>query len=76
MQVFGCIFDKKSIYISGSDAQGKIHEVPGKDIKHISGISILDNHSVNLLSTIITGLLLPKIGLILWPKLVDSMQSI
>jgi uncharacterized protein (TIGR00297 family) len=54
---------------SGIDDEGKIHEAPGPDIKHISGSCLLDNHSVNLVSTILTGLLLPSIGCILmWPQ--------
>ncbi|CAL8110544.1 unnamed protein product [Orchesella dallaii] len=61
-----------TLQYSGSDSQGKIHEIPGENIKHISGISFLDNHSVNLISTILTGLVLPKIALSLWPTLVES----
>jgi len=50
----------------GSDPQGKIVEIPGPNIKHISGFCVLDNHSINLISTILTGLLLPPIANSLW----------
>lgn len=49
-------------FLIGVDPSGKIHEVPGGKIKPISGLCVLDNHSINLLSTIITGILLPSIA--------------
>lgn len=42
--------------------KGFIVEHPGKGVKHISGRQILDNHSVNLFSTVIIGLSLPGIA--------------
>ncbi|CAH0386823.1 unnamed protein product [Bemisia tabaci] len=44
-----------------------IVERPGKDVVHISGSRLLDNHSVNLLSSIIMGLLTPRIANLFWP---------
>ncbi|XP_041367871.1 transmembrane protein 19-like [Gigantopelta aegis] len=41
-------------------------EYTGPDIEHISGVQLLDNHSVNLLSSLITGLLLPGIAYHVW----------
>jgi hypothetical protein len=52
--------------LSGMDENGAIVERPGKGIKHICGKHILDNHSVNLLSSIGTAVILPKIASIFW----------
>ena len=41
---------------------GAIVEAPSKhddEIKHISGLHILDNHEVNLLSCLLTALIIP-----------------
>ncbi|XP_025417023.1 transmembrane protein 19 [Sipha flava] len=46
---------------------GVIVEQPGKDVMHISGRRILDNHSVNLISSVIMGILTPKIAYLVWP---------
>lgn len=46
---------------TGLGPDGKIHEVPGPKVKPISGLCVFDNHSVNLLSTILTGILLPQL---------------
>jgi len=51
----------------GVDEKGIIMERPGKGVKHICGKQILDNHSVNLLSTIGITLILPRIANIFWP---------
>jgi len=56
-----------SICNLGEDSSGKIKEIPGPEVKHISGFCFLDNHSVNLLSTIFTGLMLPSVAYSLWP---------
>ncbi|XP_045773123.1 transmembrane protein 19 [Maniola jurtina] len=50
-----------TLQYSGVDKDGKIVSHSSLSVKHISGSNILDNHSVNLLSTIIMGLLLPTI---------------
>lgn len=44
-----------------------IVEQPRKGVQHISGICLLDNHSVNLLSCIIMGFLTPQLANLLWP---------
>lgn len=44
-----------------------IVEQPGVDVVHISGRRILDNHSVNLISSVVMGLLTPKIAYLVWP---------
>ena len=53
-----------SFQFSGRDKKtGKIVEVCGEGIEPISGTMILDNHSVNLLSSIITAVTLPHLAL-------------
>lgn len=67
--LFGSVIDSilgATIQYSGKDSKGKIQEIPGPNIKHISGFCILDNHSVNLISTILTGLILPKFAASVW----------
>ena len=50
---------------------GAIVEKPGKHgdpIEHISGMNILDNHEVNLLSSLFTAIIIPFIAeKLLWP---------
>lgn len=41
-------------------------ENKGPDVEYISGSEILDNHSVNLISSLMTGLLLPHIAAKTW----------
>lgn len=53
--------------VAGVDAEGKIVCHSNQVIVHVSGRSILDNHSVNLISTVIMGLLMPTISKSLWP---------
>lgn len=53
----------------GVDENGRIVESPGKNVRHIAGMRILDNHSVNLISCIITGVVLPFIAYKFWPHL-------
>lgn len=50
-----------TLLIPGLDKDGKIVSYSSLAVKHISGTNIMDNHSVNLLSTIIIGLLMPTI---------------
>merc|ERR1711915_1153539 len=53
-----------SLQFTGKNVNtGKITEVTGDDVVPISGKQVLDNHSVNLISSILTALLLPKIAL-------------
>ncbi|KAG7207224.1 hypothetical protein KM043_008899 [Ampulex compressa] len=56
-----------TLQYSGMDEKGLIVERPGKGVRHISGKQILDNHSVNLLSSVTIALMLPRIANILWP---------
>lgn len=55
------------LYFVGLDKDGKIVAHSNQAVKHISGTNILDNHSVNLISTIIMGLLVPIVSKSLWP---------
>jgi len=53
-----------SLQFSGKDTKtGKIVEVAREGVIPISGRMVLDNHSVNLVSSILTALLLPSIAL-------------
>ncbi|XP_072751914.1 transmembrane protein 19 isoform X2 [Anoplolepis gracilipes] len=68
--LFGSILDSvlgATLQYSGIDEKGFIVERPGKGVKHICGKQLLDNHSVNLLSSIGIALLLPRIANIFWP---------
>ncbi|XP_060081521.1 transmembrane protein 19-like [Ylistrum balloti] len=52
---------------SGFDREKKcIVERPGPNVEFISGSEVLDNHSVNLLSALLTGLITPKIAFYIW----------
>ncbi|CAG4965286.1 unnamed protein product [Parnassius apollo] len=67
---FGSFIDSilgATLQYSGLDENGKIVTHSNEAVKHISGISILDNHSVNLISTIFMGLLLPTVSKAMWP---------
>jgi len=55
-----------SLQFSGKDiTSGKIVEVARDGVIPISGKMVLDNHSVNLVSSILTALFLPKVALAL-----------
>ncbi|GFO10124.1 transmembrane protein 19 [Plakobranchus ocellatus] len=41
-------------------------ERPGPGVQHISGVDILDNHSVNLLASLLTGLAVPYVAAQTW----------
>ncbi|GIY15962.1 transmembrane protein 19 [Caerostris darwini] len=62
---FGSIFDSligATLQYSGLDTKtGKIVEKPGIGVKHISGRPLFDNHSVNMIMTIITSIAVPTI---------------
>uniref|UniRef100_T1JTS1 Transmembrane protein 19 n=1 Tax=Tetranychus urticae TaxID=32264 RepID=T1JTS1_TETUR len=45
---------------------GKMVEAPGENVEWISGIRFLDNHSINLFSSLILALLTPKISQLFW----------
>ncbi|XP_060816169.1 transmembrane protein 19 [Bombus pascuorum] len=63
--LYGSIIDSflgAMLQYSGINDKGKIVERPGKRVKHICGRQILDNHSVNLLSSVITAFTLPEIA--------------
>ncbi|XP_043264749.1 transmembrane protein 19 [Colletes gigas] len=68
--LFGSILDSilgATLQYSGMDENGIVVEHPGKGVKYICGRQILDNHSVNLLSSIGIGFTLPKIANLIWP---------
>ncbi|XP_014273943.1 transmembrane protein 19 [Halyomorpha halys] len=55
-------------YSGVNKKNGMVVETPGPGVEYICGIRVLDNHSVNLLSTILTGLLTPRIAVLFWPR--------
>lgn len=56
-----------TLQYSGLNEDGLVVERPGVGVKHISGYRILDNHSVNLISSILTALIMPFIAYRCWP---------
>nr|CAD7202568.1 unnamed protein product [Timema douglasi] len=54
-------------YSGVNEKTGCIVGCPGRGVRHISGAPVLDNHSVNLISSIATGLLLPRLANTFWP---------
>lgn len=55
-----------TLQYSGLDSKGRVQEKPGENIRYISGYRILDNHSVNLISSILTALIMPFIAFSFW----------
>ena len=56
-------------YSGVNKKSGAIVEKPSKDansVEHISGSDILDNHEVNLLSSLVTAILVPTVTSILF----------
>lgn len=52
---------------SGQDIiTSRIVEVPSERVRWISGVALLDNHSVNLISSLFTALLTPKLAQWIW----------
>lgn len=43
-----------------------IVERPGDTVEYISGCSVLDNHSVNLVSSLLTALITPRLAFVVW----------
>lgn len=67
--LLGSIIDSllgATLQYSGLDSNGRVVEHPGLNVKHISGNRLLDNHSVNLISSILTALIMPFIALNFW----------
>lgn len=67
--LLGSIIDSllgATVQYSGLDPNGRVVERPDANVKHISGYRLLDNHSVNLISSILTGVIMPFIALNCW----------
>ncbi|XP_042207277.1 transmembrane protein 19-like isoform X1 [Homarus americanus] len=54
-----------TVQFSGIDSEGKIVERPGEGVIPICGSNILDNHAVNLISSLLTALFLPRVALLI-----------
>ncbi|KAJ6647331.1 Transmembrane protein [Pseudolycoriella hygida] len=68
--IIGSLIDSvigATLQYSGQDKSGRIVERPGQNVIYISGYRILDNHSVNLISTILTGIIMPSVAYRFWP---------
>uniref|UniRef100_A0A0A9YTF6 Transmembrane protein 19 n=1 Tax=Lygus hesperus TaxID=30085 RepID=A0A0A9YTF6_LYGHE len=69
--LFGSVIDSffgATLQYSGVHKKtGVILEQPGPEVKYICGRRILDNHSVNLLSNIITAIVMPRVANLFWP---------
>ncbi|KAK4325251.1 hypothetical protein Pmani_004209 [Petrolisthes manimaculis] len=53
-----------TLQFSGMDADGKIVERDGAGVVWINGSHLLDNHAVNLISSLLTAILLPQLALL------------
>lgn len=54
-----------TMQFSGLDSSGRIVERPGNGVIPISGSYILDNHGVNLISSLVTAIILPRVALLI-----------
>ncbi|XP_075164656.1 transmembrane protein 19 [Haematobia irritans] len=69
--LYGSLIDSilgATLQYSGIDEEKKIVDKPDKGVRYISGLRILDNHSVNLISSIITGVCIPVFTMKFWPE--------
>ena len=48
---------------------GQIVDHEGVGIKHVTGVGILDNYSVNLLSSLLTAVFVPRFAVSVWDGL-------
>lgn len=55
-----------TLQFSGLNNKGQLVSQPSQAVKSISGRALLDNHSVNLISSVIMGLLLPTVANVIW----------
>lgn len=70
--LFGSLVDSligATLQYSGIDKEGKVVETPSEEVNYISGLRIFDNHSVNLISSILTGIVMPVVALKTWPEI-------
>ncbi|XP_066266790.1 transmembrane protein 19-like [Branchiostoma lanceolatum] len=54
-------------YSGFCDEQKKVVQYPSPTTKHISGLPLLDNHGVNLVTCVVISLTMPRLGYQLWP---------
>lgn len=53
---------------SGIDEEGRIVDYINDSVRHISGLRMLDNSSINLISSVLTGVIIPWIAVKSWPE--------
>lgn len=77
--LFGSVIDSllgATCQFSGQTAEGFIVENPNEAVRKISGkFKILNNHSVNLVSCIITAILVPAFGVAFWSLFENTSSS-
>lgn len=68
--LFGSLVDSllgATLQYSGINLKtGLIVEQPSDNVQYISGVPLLDNHGVNLLSSVVTAFLAPHVALYMW----------
>jgi len=70
--IIDSLFGATLQYSGISKRTGCIVEAPGEDVIHISGYPLLNNHGVNLLSSLILCLLTPQFALMIWNHIAKS----
>lgn len=66
-----------TVVCSGVDrSDGCIVESPGDDVTRISGLAILDNHAVNLISSLLTSIVMSRVVFSLSVLTYDALKTV